>query len=225
MRQGFRRCSVPGFTALALLLPLAVRSASLEQLAARPFAFSSSFGSLPVPLLGPAVPVLPARRPAPPGTPVPGETFAARVTLVSDGDTVHLDRGDKVFKARLAEVDAPEKAQPYGPEAGVRLGALVLNRAVAVKIRDVDRYGRIVVWMTSDGESVNRRLLTEGTVWWYRAYSKDPALGELEAAAKAARRGLWADEAPEAPWEYRRRNRGVTPEGEEPPWDPTEEPF
>ncbi|TPW21498.1 MAG: hypothetical protein FD126_609, partial [Elusimicrobia bacterium] len=124
----------------------------------------------------------------------------------------------------LAEVDAPEKAQPYGPEAGARLGELVMGRTVAVKIRDVDQYGRIVVWMVLGGESVNRRLLSEGAVWWYRAYSKDPALGDLEAQAKAAGRGLWADDAPEPPWDYRRRNRGMTPEGDEPLWDPMEAP-
>lgn len=216
---------VSGLRAFALLLlPASLCAASLEGLASRPFTFSTAFGSLPVPSIGPAVP-LPARRPRPPGTPVPGEAFEARVTVVSDGDTVHLDRGDKVFKARLAEVDAPEKAQPYGPEAGARLGELVMGRTVTVKIRDVDQYGRIVVWMALGGESVNRRLLAEGAVWWYRAYSKDPTLGDLEAQAKAARRGLWADENPEAPWEYRRRTRDMSPEGGEPPWDPTEGPL
>lgn len=217
MRVFRRRAAVSGFVVsavLALSIPQAALAASLEALASRPFALPAAPSAFAVPPVGPAVPVgpfAPAARPAPPGSPAPGESFLARVTVVSDGDTVHLDRGDKAFKARLAEVDAPEKAMPWGPEAGARLAELALGRTVAVKVREVDQYGRLVVWMSVDGEPLHRRLLAEGHVWWYRYYSKDPSLGELEAQAKAARRGLWADPAPEAPWEWRRRNRGFVP--------------
>ena len=47
---------------------------------------------------------------------------------------------------------------------------------------------------------------------------------QIEAQAKAARRGLWADENPEPPWDWRRRNRGMFPADDEPPFDPLEGP-
>lgn len=225
MRDACRRAVVPGLSLVAvLLLPILAQAASLEAAASAPFALSPAFRSLPVPPLGPSGPVLPKARPVPPGTPASGETFDAQVTAVSDGDTLRLVRGDKEFKCRLAEVDAPEKAMPYGPEAGARLSQLVMGRTVTVKVREVDQYGRLVVWVTLGGELLHRRLLAEGQVWWYRYYSKDPSLGELEAQAKAARRGLWADPNPEAPWEWRRRNRGMFPADDEPPFDPMEGP-
>ncbi len=55
------------------------------------------------------------------------------------------------------------------------------------------------------GVNVNRELVRLGLAWRYEAYSKDAALLAAQNEAKAARRGLWADPAPVAPWEWRRR--------------------
>ncbi|CAG0912171.1 unnamed protein product, partial [Cyprideis torosa] len=40
--------------------------------------------------------------------------------------------------------------------------------------------------------------------WHYRKYSKDPNLQALEDEARKAKRGLWADPDPVAPWDWRR---------------------
>jgi endonuclease YncB( thermonuclease family) len=40
--------------------------------------------------------------------------------------------------------------------------------------------------------------------WVYRAYSNNPELMDMEAEAMADRRGLWADQKPVPPWEFRR---------------------
>ena len=59
------------------------------------------------------------------------------------------------------------------------------------------------------GKDVNRELVSRGAAWVYRAYSKDKSLLQLEAEAKAPRRGLWA--LPEAdrmpPWDWRKAGR------------------
>ncbi len=48
--------------------------------------------------------------------------------------------------------------------------------------------------------------LKSGFAWWYREYSpKETELADLEADARANRRGLWIDAAPVAPWEYRQK--------------------
>ena len=54
-------------------------------------------------------------------------------------------------------------------------------------------------------------LLPEGTHvkdgwWWYRKYAPgDTVLEGLEAEAREANKGLWADPQPVPPWEWRKR--------------------
>jgi endonuclease YncB( thermonuclease family) len=56
-----------------------------------------------------------------------------------------------------------------------------------------------------DGEDVNLAMVRAGLAWHYRYHCPDDrTLAEAEAEARAARRGLWADGRPEAPWEWRR---------------------
>ena len=62
-----------------------------------------------------------------------------------------------------------------------------------------------------DGRNLNRELVRAGLAWWYRRYAPhDAELEALEAEARAARRGLWADPHPVPPWEWR---RGAVTEG------------
>jgi len=42
-----------------------------------------------------------------------------------------------------------------------------------------------------------------GMAWVYERYMKDPGLNPLQADAKAAKRGLWADSYSKPPWEWR----------------------
>ena len=58
-----------------------------------------------------------------------------------------------------------------------------------------------------DGRSLNEELVYQGLAWWYRKYSKDQSLGELEAQARQAKLGLWADTEPVPPWEWRKTKR------------------
>ncbi|MCF0122175.1 MAG: thermonuclease family protein, partial [Lachnospiraceae bacterium] len=66
-------------------------------------------------------------------------TIYASVVHVSDGDTitVRTKYGEKI-KVRLYAIDAPEKAQPYGPQATGILKRLVLNEFVTVEVVDTD---------------------------------------------------------------------------------------
>ena len=71
---------------------------------------------------------------------------------------------------------------------------------------DRDQYGRLVAdVILPDGRNLNRELVRAGLAWWYRRYAPhDAELEALEAEARAARRGLWADPHPVPPWEWRR---------------------
>jgi endonuclease YncB( thermonuclease family) len=136
--------------------------------------------------------------------------IAGRVVGVSDGDTLTLLTADKQqIKVRLAEIDTPEKAQPYGQKSRQALAAMTFQKHVTLVVQDRDRYGRTVARVNVDGVDVNRKLVVSGAAWVYRQYSRDPSMLQAEAEAKAAKRGLWA--LPEAeripPWEWRRGSR------------------
>ncbi len=70
---------------------------------------------------------------------------------------------------------------------------------------DVDRFGRTVGEVTlPDGRVLNHELVRAGLAWWYRRYApEDDTLKQLEAEARQAKRGLWADPNPVSPWEWR----------------------
>jgi len=52
-----------------------------------------------------------------------------KVISVTDGDTVTvLDSKKRQWKVRLAGIDAPEKAQPYGEKSKKYLAALVYKK-------------------------------------------------------------------------------------------------
>jgi micrococcal nuclease len=48
---------------------------------------------------------------------------------------------------------------------------------------------------------VNAEMARQGYVWVYRKYSEDPGLLSVEAEARNAKKGLWADPIPVPPWE------------------------
>lgn len=126
---------------------------------------------------------------------------------IADGDTFTLLTDEKEQKKiRLAEIDTPEKAQPYGQRARQTLSDLVFGRRVKVNQTDMDRYGRIVARVYQGNLDVNAEMVREGAAWVYRQYAKDQSLFALEDEAKAAQKGLWA--LPKAqqvpPWEWRR---------------------
>src|SRR5262245_12419994 len=78
------------------------------------------------------------------------DTLTGRVVAVADGDTITvLDASHVQHKIRLAGIDSPEKAQPFGQRSKQNLSALVYRKDVTVEWSKRDRYGRIV------GKSVN----------------------------------------------------------------------
>ena len=115
----------------------------------------------------------------------------------------------KQVKIRLAEIDTPERRQPYGSKARQALADLTFQKDVAVLYVDTDRYGRTIGRIYVGEVDVSAELVHSGAAWVYRQYSTDPSLLDLEKEAKAAKRGLWG--LPEAqltaPWLWRRGKR------------------
>lgn len=130
--------------------------------------------------------------------------FTGRVVGVTDGDTIKVLHANRSETVRLLGVDAPEKRQAYGDRARQFTADLAFDRTVTVRTSGRDRNGRLLGEVVlPDGRSVNQELVRAGYAWWFRKYSRDIQLARLEEEARQDRRGLWADAAPQAPWEYR----------------------
>jgi len=140
---------------------------------------------------------------------VAAESFTGAVVGLSDGDTLSVLREGKAVKVRLYGVDAPEKAQAFGTRAQQFSSALVFQQTVTVRVQETDRYGRLVgEVLLPDGRSLGHELVRAGLAWWYRQYApKDTVLAQLEAEARQAKRGLWADAQPVPPWDWRKAKR------------------
>lgn len=135
------------------------------------------------------------------------DTAVGEVTGVADGDTFYMKIAGESTRVRLAEVDAPEKKQPFGRRSEQSLRELVGKRAVTATWDKVDRYGRPIVRVVVDGVDVNAEQVRRGFAWVYRRYSTDSSFYVFESEARLARRGLWADASPVEPWEWRRGRR------------------
>ena len=143
-------------------------------------------------------------------TSVQAETIQGKVVHIADGDTLTvLTSSNQQVKIRLAGIDTPEKAQPFGNKAKQALAALAFQKYVTVDVETKDRYGRSVGKITVNGTDVNAELVKLGMAWVYRKYTNDQKLYALEAEAKQAKRGLWATEHPIEPWLWRKGKRTV----------------
>lgn len=136
--------------------------------------------------------------------------FEGKVVSISDGDTIKVLKDGKQVRIRLAAIDCPEKGQPYGQKAKQFTSAMVAGKIVKVWETDIDRYGRIVGFVFIGDKNLNKELLSAGLAWHYKKYSRDPALAKLEFEARSAKRGLWAEPDPVAPWEWRRMKRSAS---------------
>lgn len=114
---------------------------------------------------------------------------------ISDGDTVTaLDQETKAtIKIRLAEIDCPEKKQPFGTKATQFTSKAIFNKVVTIDIIDVDRYGRSIGKIYYDNKYLSAELIKAGLAIVYRKYSKSSELLKLEDVAKKNKTGIWSD--------------------------------
>jgi len=122
----------------------------------------------------------------------------ARVTKVTDGDTIHLG---SLGSVRLIGIDTPEvygSAECFGREASefakrlVPLGTRVRYR---VGVEERDRYGRLLayVWLP-DGRMLNRVMIDKGYAQPLTIPPNVDFADVFRAGARAARQaglGLW----------------------------------
>jgi micrococcal nuclease len=136
--------------------------------------------------------------------PALAEEFTGQVVGITDGDTIRVLRGAEEIKIRLEGIDCPESRQAFGTKAKQATSDLAFGKTVTVQVKGKDRYERTLAdIILPDGRILNRELVRLGFAWWYRKYSKYESLGKLESEAREAKRGLWADNNPIPPWDWR----------------------
>ncbi len=141
------------------------------------------------------------------------ETLTGKVVGVTDGDTIKVLVEERTIKVRLAEIDTPERGQPWASRAKQALSDKVFGEEIEVRVRNTDRYGRTVGHVWIGDRHINREMVSGGHAWVYRKYLDDKTLLDEESHAQANRLSLWglpdAERVP--PWEWRRGKRNVEP--------------
>ena len=126
------------------------------------------------------------------------------VVGISDGDTIKVRCADQPqMVIRLAEIDAPEKAQPFGQRSKELLSTLCFKKQAELRPSTRDRYGRTVARVICAGTDANAAMVRSGMAWAYTRYLTDPPIQAMEIVARRERLGLWADAHPVPPWEWR----------------------
>jgi len=134
------------------------------------------------------------------------QTLSGRIVGVVDGDTVKaLVAGNRQWRIRLAEIDAPEKRQPWGKRAKQALAAKIFGKEVRIVVTGQDRYGRWIGKIYLGDRDINREMVREGHAWAYRKYLRGRNLLDDEAEARREHRGLWSlpEESRIPPWKWR----------------------
>lgn len=125
---------------------------------------------------------------------------------ISDGDTITILQPDKTkLKIRLAEIDCPEKRQPFGTKAKEALGDKIFGKNVHVEWSKKDRYGRAIGDVYLGGRYINKEMVEEGWAWHYTKYSHSKEMAKAEKYARSNKLGLWIDAHPIPPWEFRKK--------------------
>ncbi|WP_293301571.1 thermonuclease family protein [Pedobacter sp. UBA4863] len=135
------------------------------------------------------------------------QTFTAKVIRIIDGDTMEILYQKQPIKIRLAHIDCPEKRkhQPFGTQAKTALSDLCFGQQVIVQSQKTDRYGRLVaVIINAKKQIVNQEMIKQGMAWHFTKYSNDKTYAVLEAKARKQKVGLWQENKPIPPWNWRK---------------------
>ena len=136
------------------------------------------------------------------------QTFYGKVISIKDGDTVVvLDSTNQNTTLRLAEIDCPEKGQPFGNRAKQFTSSQIFQHKIKYTVTDIDRYGRAIamIYYGDDNKYLSAELVRNGMAWHYKRYSKSKELADLEIKAREEKIGLWSDPNPIPPSEWRRK--------------------
>ena len=147
--------------------------------------------------------------------------FDAEVVRIIDGDTIEVknDHGLK-FKIRLLGIDGPESNQRFGNESFLYLKKIINGKTVTIispphknKPYTLGYYKRIIGKIILNGKDINLEMIKKGMAWHFKKYKKSQHIDDrysynkAEVEAQEKNIGLWKNENPLPPWEWRKLNK------------------
>lgn len=130
------------------------------------------------------------------------------VVVVSDGDSLVARCGaEPPQRVRIAAIDAPELRQAWGQRARKNLAKWCLHQQAQIRTEGLDRYGRTLAQVRCRGRDVAAEQVNAGLAWIHPSQQRIHLdLTTAQQRARTARRGLWVQKRPLAPWLYRQRH-------------------
>lgn len=137
-----------------------------------------------------------------------------RIDRVLDGDSLVLrDQAGQRLNVRIAGIDAPEKSQAFADRSRQHLRSLSADCEPVLDIHKTDRFGRSVAQVLCADRDLGLAQIEAGLAWHFARYEQEQKptqrnrYSEAQRQAQAARRGLWSDDEPNAPWRHRAQRR------------------
>ena len=93
---------------------------------------------------------------------IQASSLHGKVIRIADGDTLTILVNSEQVKIRLAGIDTPEKAQPFGNKAKQLLTSLTFKKSITINVKTKDKYGRTVGAITVDRLDVNAEMVRQG---------------------------------------------------------------
>jgi micrococcal nuclease len=137
-------------------------------------------------------------------------TLQVTVKRVIDGDSILVQDpkdNNKEYEVQLEGLDAPELKQEFGKESSEALAKLIEKRELRISWKSKDNFERLLAQVYVGDTHINSEMLKSGMAWHFKRYNKSEALAKLETEAKEAKKGLWKNSSPTAPWDYRKENK------------------
>jgi micrococcal nuclease len=138
------------------------------------------------------------------------------VVNVTDGDHLTVSNDGTEIDVRLYGIDAPiltklnknkpwlsKQGQPFAGKAFMALANKVLHKQVKLEIMHIDHHGRAVAIVLVDGRTINHEMVAEGWAWACQKQC-DRGYVHAEEEARSRKLGLWTQNDPQPPWEFRK---------------------
>ena len=140
---------------------------------------------------------------------ISASTLAAElpeIVTFYDGDTVKIRDTNATYKLRITDIDAPERNQQYGKTARRALIKLCKRADIQVQLTGVDRYQRKLGKLSCNQQDVSHFMVQEGHAWFNARYTNDGVLAQAQQAARTQGLGLWRNQHPTPPWQWRKNH-------------------
>lgn len=141
--------------------------------------------------------------------PAKANTLYARVIEIHDGQSITVENTGRRIEVALVATDAPENDQPYADVARQHLSGFILGKQVTIQYSGLGPGGILIGKVFCDDRDIGLQMIRDGVAWFDRSYENDLSeperrvYADSEQAARNEHRGIWQDQSPIPPWEWR----------------------